>query len=83
MHGTHGPTVTEPKLLAIIAATAGFAGLLHNTNGTIFANGLKSRIEASGITPINTRFSGVITSGIGATPIEQRATENAVTQTPT
>ena len=82
-HGTHGPTVTEPRLLAIIAATAGLAGLLHNTNGITFTNGLKSRIEARGITPTTTRFSGVITSGIGATPIEQRATENAVTQRPT
>jgi len=30
--GIHGPCVTEPKLDAIIAATAGLAGLLYLTS---------------------------------------------------
>jgi hypothetical protein len=46
--GTHGPGTGAPKAAARAAMTAGLAGELHIPKGTMFTNGLLSRMLAIG-----------------------------------
>lgn len=67
--GKQGPCCTAPRLAAIIAATAGFAGLLHITKGIILTKGLLSIIVPSGRNAPVTMLIGKTVNGEGATPI--------------
>jgi hypothetical protein len=67
--GRQGPCVTAPKLEAIIAATAGLAGLLHIPNGTIFTKGTLLSMLAKGMKVATTWLTGNTFNGEGVRPI--------------
>jgi len=66
--GTQGIGVSTPSAAVVAAATAGLAGHMHIPNDWIFTMGTLSMMFAAGTPPVITRFSGVTTSELGATP---------------
>jgi hypothetical protein len=47
--GMHGAGVCTPSAAAVVAITAGFEGLLHMPNGTMFAIGMLSMMVATNL----------------------------------
>jgi len=67
--GTHGIGVSTPNAADVVAATAGFAGLVHIPKGIMFTIGMWSIIFAAGWFSVRTRFTGRTTNELGASPI--------------
>ncbi len=65
--GVQGIGVSTPSAAAVAAATAGFAGDLHMTNGRMFTNGMLSIIFAAGMIFVTFDFGNTII-GMGAIP---------------
>src|SRR5262245_42762334 len=81
--GEHGPGVSTPSAAAVCAAVTGLARLVHRPNGMMLANGLLSRIVATGRPSTNTPFSGSTFSTLGAKPKLHKVWAAATTGRPT
>jgi hypothetical protein len=66
--GTQGMGVSTPSAAVVAAATAGLAGHMHIPKDWTFTMDTLSMMFAAGTPPVITRFSGVTTSWLGATP---------------
>ena len=68
--GAHGATIAGMHGIGApnAAATAGFAGDVHIPNGSMFMNGAKSVMVATGILPALIILAGRIISVPGANP---------------
>lgn len=66
--GVHGMGVNTPSAAAVAVATAGFAILVHKTNGVISAKGVADIILLPGARNPMEKLNGSVSRALGATP---------------
>ena len=66
--GIQGWGVSTPNAADVAAATCGLLKVVHMPKGITFFMGMLSMIVAAGTLLVVTRFSGVMTKALGATP---------------